>query len=198
MTIELGTITLDHLTEVTLREKARIVQHDVPGLTGSLSQVMGRPSVDVSFSGIFYGESAADALKQLRTAYLKGDPVDFFADAKGEGYFAQVIITGLDVRQRAGFLDEFEYHCHVTEYVKPPSATAVSATAAVNTQMKMEAAAFMDNVQGSMAQVQALSGALANFQNPVEPMTQMPAQFSGALGDSTQQMSEFKKLLVGE
>jgi hypothetical protein len=68
MTIELGGITLDHLTAVSVRERARIVHHDVPGMAGDLAQVMGRPSVEVSFKGIFYGEQAAENLGKLRDA----------------------------------------------------------------------------------------------------------------------------------
>src|SRR5215213_8679979 len=143
MAVELGTVVLDHLSEVSVKEQARIVHHNVPGMTGSLAQILGRPSVHITVRGMFFGAKAADDLGKLRQAYLKHEPVDFFAEAKGEGYFAQVLISGLEVRQRAGYLDEFDYICEVVEYVKPPSATQVNALAAVDTQLTAQAGAFM-------------------------------------------------------
>src|SRR5947209_18033339 len=101
MAVEVGKISLEKLTQVSVEERARVVHHAVPGLKGDLAQMMGRPSVQVTLHGIFYGDEAADRLKDLRKLYLEGEPVDFFADAVGEGYFAQVIISRLDVTQRA-------------------------------------------------------------------------------------------------
>ena len=120
MSVELGNVTLEHLTRVDVREATRVVRHAVPGLSGDLGQVLGRPSVTVRLQGIFYGANAADELHSLRAAHLKGEPVDFFTEAVGEGYFAQVLITGLQVAQRAGYPDQFDFACEVMEYVEPP------------------------------------------------------------------------------
>ena len=95
MSVELGNVTLQHLTQVDVSEATRVVRHAVPGLSGDLSQVLGRPSVTVRLQGIFYGAGAADELGALRGAHLAGKPVDFFTDAVGEGYFAQVLILSL-------------------------------------------------------------------------------------------------------
>jgi hypothetical protein len=198
MTIELGGITLDHLTDVSVRERARIVHHAVPGMAGDLAQVMGRPSVEVSFKGIFYGEQATENLGKLRDAYLKAEPVDFFADAKGEGYFAQVLIAGLEVSQRAGYLDEFDYTCELVEYVKPPAALGANPMAAVDASTLAEAGAFMDSVQDGLAQVAALKGLTASFQNPVVKLKDFPGQFTQGIGDGGEALTSISGLFGGE
>src|SRR4051812_36706082 len=118
MSIELGSTTLSQLTHIEVNEAMRVVRHAVPGMSGELSQVLGRPSVTVRFHGIFYGADAATELGDLRTAYLAGEPVDFFTEAVGEGYFVQVLITHMQVAQRAGYLDQFDFACEVMEYVE--------------------------------------------------------------------------------
>src|SRR5918999_865139 len=105
MAVELDGIVLEHLTDVTIGERARIVHHDVPGLSGEFAQTLGRLSVEVSLRGIFYGASAVDELNRLRGAYLRREPVNFFTESVGESYFTQVLISRLQISQRAGYLD---------------------------------------------------------------------------------------------
>ena len=62
MAVELGGALLEHLTHVSVRERARIVHHDVPGLSGELAQTLGRHSVEVSLRGLFFGPTAIDEL----------------------------------------------------------------------------------------------------------------------------------------
>ena len=111
MAVELGDLTLERLTQVNVQERTRFVQHEVPGMEGSLTQVIGRSSVNIQLKGIFHGadDEASNGLDGLRQVYLAGEPVDFYTEATGTGYFAQVSITKLDVMQRAGVLDQFDY-----------------------------------------------------------------------------------------
>ena len=178
MAIELGDISLDHLTYVAVSERARIVSHPVPGMSGSFTQVLGRPSVEVAFHGIFYGERAADDLQQLRQAHLAGEPLDFFAEAVGEGYFAQVLITGLEVAQRAGYLDQFDFRCQVVEYVEPPEPAATSPLGALDTSLVDEAAAFVDDVQNALAQVSQLVDIIGSIPSFGDPTEKLPAMLS--------------------
>jgi hypothetical protein len=197
MTVELGSVVLEHLTEVAVQERARIKHHAVPGMAGNLAQVMGRPSVEVRIRGMFYGAQAAQDLKKLRDAYLKAEPLDFFAEAKGEGYFAQVLIMGLEVSQRAGYLDEFDYVCEVVEYVKPPSAVGANPLGAVDTAVLGEAAAFMDDVQNGLAQVAALKDLAGAFQNPAVKLGEMPAQYTEGIGDGADALTSIAALFTG-
>jgi hypothetical protein len=182
MPVELGSVTLQHLTEVDVRERARVVRHAVPGFSGDLAQTFGRSSVEVRFRGIFYGPSAADDLNALRQAYLERQPVDFYTEAVGEGYFSQVLITRLDVSQRAGDLDQFNFACEVIEYVEPPEPAAVDPFSALDTDLLGEAVAFVDDMQAALAEVSQLVDLIANFpdfSNPLEPLESILDGFSG-------------------
>jgi hypothetical protein len=126
MAIELGNITLTQLSQISVQEQARIVRHPVPGMSGDLSQTLGRTSVVIRFHGVFYGPNATEELGGLRSAYLEQRPVDFFTEATGEGYFTQVLITRLDIQERANYPDEFDYLCELVEYVEPPEPVVAS------------------------------------------------------------------------
>jgi hypothetical protein len=186
MSVELGSTTLEHLTHVEVHEATRIVRHSVPGMSGDLSQVLGRPSVGVRFQGIFYGATALDELGGLRTAHLAGKPVDFFTDAVGEGYFAQVLITRLQVAQRAGYPDQFDFACEVMEYVEPPEPAVSDPFGALDTGLLDEAAGYMDDVQNALDEVSGLVDLIANAPSFGDPTTQLP-----------QMLDAFKSLTQG-
>ncbi len=185
MPVELGNITLDRLTEVAVRERPRIVHHAVPGLEGDLSQTLGRSSVEVRLCGIFYGPDATDNLDALRRLYLGREPVDFFAEAVGEGYFAQVLIADLDVWQRAGRTGQLDYVCRVVEYVEPPEPAAVDSLGGIDTELLDEAAGFVDDVQNALEEVSQLTDLLAgapSFGDPTAELTALPEDFVNLTG----------------
>src|SRR5829696_6784791 len=199
MAVELSGIVLDHLTDVAVREQARIVSHEVPGMSGDLAQTLGRVSVEVSLRGLFYGVSAIEELNRLRTAYLEHEPVDFFTESVGEGYFTQVLISRLEVSQRAGYLDQFDFACDVVEYVEPPEPVAVDPIAALNTELLDEAAAFVDDVQNGLEQVSQLIELLniTSFGNPVESLPKMAEEYRGLVGTGVAALTEVRELLLG-
>ena len=181
-------MTLEHLTHVDVTERVRIVRHAVPGMQGDLSQVLGRPSVEVTFRGIFYGPGAADDLAGLRQALATRAPVDFFTEAVGEGYFAQVLIAQLAVAQRAGYLDQFDYSCTVVEYVEPPEPVQANPLGALDAGLLDEAAAFMDDVQNAIDMVSKLSDLIGNvpdFGNPTERLGGMLDNYTSVLGGAS-------------
>lgn len=200
MTVELGNVVLEQLTHVSIQEQARIVQHPVPGLSGNLSQTLGRPSVVVTFCGIFYGENAIPELEQLRTAHLAHQPIDFFTEAVGEGYFTQVLITRLDVLQRVEFPNQFDFICEVIEYVEPPEPVAANPLNAVDADITGEAVAFMDDVQNSLQQVEELSNLVANvpnFGDPTENLQTLPSSFIEATHNSEQVFAAVRSIFFG-
>lgn len=197
MPVELGGITLEHLTEVSVRERARIARHPVPGMSGDLAQTLGRGSVEVVFRGIFYGEKAEDDLAGLRSAYLQQRPVDFFTAAVGKGYFSQVLISKLDVSQRAGYLDQFDFSCEVLEYVEPPAPVAGDPFAGLNAELLDEATAFVDDVQNALAQVSELAHLVANvpfFGDPTEKLTRLPTEYQKLVSDGTAALTAIRDL----
>ena len=196
MAVELGGIALERLTHVTIGERARIVHHDVPGLSGEFAQTLGRLAVEVSLRGIFYGPGAVDDLNTLRTAYLKHEPVDFFTESVGEGYFTQVLISRLEISQRAGYLDQFDFACDVVEYVEPPEPVVVDPLAALDTGLLEEAASFVDDVQNALEQVSQLADLLSTpaFGNPVEALPGIESGYVQAASDGAAVLAEIRKL----
>jgi hypothetical protein len=198
MAVEIGTVSLDQLTHVEVRERADIVRHRVPGLDGDLSQALGRPSVEVAISGIFFGDTAADDLGKLRKIYLDRKPVDFLADAVGDGYFTQVLIANLSVAQRAGETDQFDFTCEVVEYVEPPQPAVSSPFGDIDTSLIDEASGFMDDVQNAVDQVSKLADLAANvpsFGDPTTKLTKMPADYIGLVtGGGLQTLTGLKDL----
>ncbi len=196
MAVELGGIALDHLTDVTIGERARIVHHDVPGLSGELAQTLGRLSVEVSLRGIFYGASAVDELNRLRSAYLRREPVDFFTESVGESYFTQVLISRLQISQRAGYLDQFDFACEVVEYVEPPEPVLVDPLAALDTGLLEEAAAFVDDVQNGLEQVSQLIDLLnvPAFGNPAESLPGIETDYVRIATESADLLAQIREL----
>ncbi len=200
MAIELGSVTLEKLTHISVSEQARIVRHPVPGLSGDLSQTLGRPSVLVTFQGIFYGPQAFDDLSSLRQAYLDAQPVDFFTEAVGQGYFAQVLITHLEVSQNAGAVDQFDYTCQVMEYVVPPEPVVSSGFGLddLDAGLLDEAASFIDDVQDALQQVSDLVDLVANapsFGDPTSRLPDMLSGFTSAAGGGVTTLSSIRDLL---
>lgn len=179
MAIELGAISLEHLTHVSVHERARVVTHGVPGMDGDLLQVLGRPSVEVEFRGVFYGPDAFSELQMLREAYLGQKPVDFFAESVGEGYFAQVLIASLEVTQRMGYLDQYDYACRVLEYVEPPAVMAsADPFSALNTGLIDEASGLVDTVQNSLDQVSKLTDLMSSVPSFGDPTKKLPSMLN--------------------
>ena len=132
-------ISLGKLTRVTVDERLRVAYHAVPGMDGDAAQLMGRFPVQVTIDGVFFGEKAAASLNDLRALYLRGEPLDFHAEAVGEGYFGQVLITELQVFQRASGPDEFSYRCQLVEYTEPGSKSPNEQLAPVESSIQQAA-----------------------------------------------------------
>ena len=191
MALELGGISLTHLVEIRVQERARVVRHAGPGIEGDYTQMLGRSSVVVHIEGIFYGADAFDQLSSLREAYLSRTPVDFFTEIVGEGYLGQVVIASLHIAQRAGYLDQFSYACSVIEYVEPPEPVSADPFSAIDTELAAEAASFMDDVQNALDDASGLLELLdvPSFGDPTEPL-------SGILGEITTEAAEGATLLT--
>jgi hypothetical protein len=200
MTVELGNLSLEQLTHVAVREQTRIVQHPVPGMNGNLTQTLGRPSVTVVLQGIFYGENAATELEQLRSVHLAQQPVDFFTESVGEGFFTQVLISQLEVSQRVGYPHQFDFVCEVVEYVEPPEPITVNPFASIDTELVGEATAFVDDVQNSLEQVSQLTNLVANvpnFGDPTDELRSFLESFNTTTENQVGILGDIQTLLAG-
>jgi len=197
MAVRIGSIELEKLTLVEVRERARLSHYSVPGFAGDFVQTFGRPSVEVLLNGIFFGPDALDHLASLRALHQGREPVDFFADAVGEGYFTQVLISRLDLRQRAGRPDEYDFVCEVVEYVEPPEPALMDTALGLDTGLLEEAGAFMDDVQNAVEQVSALTDLIANvpsFGDPTSKLAEMPVEYVSEVSEVVGTLAELKDL----
>ncbi len=198
MPLEIAGVTLDKLTSLEASEVARFVRHAVPGMDGELAQDIGRPSVRIRVCGIFYGDDASDRLKELRGHLLDRTPVDFVCELTGQGYFSQVLVDHLEVAQRAGRPDEFDYECVVTEYVPPPPPPASNPLGDLDAGLLDEAASMMDDVQNALSEVAGLADLLSGAGDFGNPTTRLPAMldaFTGAAGGASSTLGGIGDLL---
>lgn len=198
MALEIAGVVLDKLLSIEVSEGARFVRHAVPGLDGDLAQALGRPSVQIRVRGIFYGDTAADNLQTLRGHLLGREPVDFLCELTGQGYFSQVLVDQLNVAQRAGRPDEFDFDCALAEYVPPPPPPAGNPLDGLDAGLLDEAAGLMDDVQNALAAVSDLAGLLAGAADFANPTTRLPGMldaFTGASGGAAGALSAIGDLL---
>lgn len=121
----IGRWELPRIEAITSRDARRLAVLPVPGLQGSLHQDLGREALEVQISGSLYGDEARDAfLKELRQAFLAGDPVDFVADIANESTLEQVLIAGFVLDESAAAADTFRYQLLLREYTEPPEPPA--------------------------------------------------------------------------
>jgi hypothetical protein len=112
---------IPRIARIASGEARRISFLPVPGLIGDLSQDLGRGALVVEISGSLYGNEARDMfLKQVREAFLAGEPVDFIADIVNESELEQVLIESLDLEENGGNPDECFYRIRLCEYTEPP------------------------------------------------------------------------------
>jgi hypothetical protein len=106
---------------IASRESRRLAVVPVPGLSGDLHQDLGRDALEVEIYGSLSGDQARDEfLKELRTQFLAGEPVDFVADIVGESELEQVLIASFEIEESAERPEEFRYRMVLREYTEPP------------------------------------------------------------------------------
>lgn len=106
---------------IASRESRRLAVVPVPGLSGDLHQDLGRDALEVELYGSLSGDQARDDfLKEVRTQFLAGEPVDFVADIVGESELEQVLITSFELEESAERPEEFRYRMVLREYTEPP------------------------------------------------------------------------------
>lgn len=116
-----GRWEVPHIEGIATRESRRLARLPVPGLSGDLHQDLGRDALEVELCGSLSGDEARDDfLKELRTQFLAGDPVDFVADIVNESELEQVLITAFDLEESADRPEEFRYRLALREYTEPP------------------------------------------------------------------------------
>ena len=122
----IGRWEVPRIEAIASRESRRLAVLPVPGLSGDLHQDLGRDALQVELSGSLSGDQARDDfLKELRTQFLAGEPVDFVADIVNESELEQVLIASFVLEESADRPDEFRYRMVLREYTEPPDPPAL-------------------------------------------------------------------------
>ncbi len=197
MSVRLGSVSLEHLTDVEVAERARLARLAVPALGGDLVQQLGRAGVDLMLEGSFFGADAAAQLAGLRAVFRDASPVDLAADAAGDGYVTRVVVTGLDVRQHARDAERFDYRVTLCEYVEPPPQPTLGSLSGIDGALAQEAAGDLDDVQNGLAQVSQLVSLtqIAGFGDPTTKAPKMLDVYRDAGGGRTEPADAVRDLL---
>jgi hypothetical protein len=163
----LGDVELRTIQHITTLERRALVEHRVPGMTGSAFQDLGRPSARVQLEGVLFGEEAGADLEKLRTKFQSAEPVAFAADISTATQIVDVLIEDLRVVEMAGRPSTFMYAIVLRE--SPPPPPAPDPLGALNTDILGDAKTLFDQATSLVSVVGAL-GSIPSFGDPTEPL----------------------------
>ena len=156
MAVMLAGVELPGTQTIRTEEERAVVEHQVPGLEGSVLQDLGRDAAVTIIEGIFHGEKALEELEKQREHFKAGKPVPFTADITTGTDIADVLIQDFRVWQAAGYKSRYRYLLRLCEYIEPP-APQFAKLEPVNAGIAVDAAAWSSDV---MAAGEALRNAL--------------------------------------
>jgi hypothetical protein len=197
MTIRLGDIELISLQAVEVDEGRSLVEHAIPGGTGSLFQDLGRRPMTLSIAGMLLGEPSLRQIERLRAAHADSTPLRFSADIAVGSELTDVIIEDLDIQQVPGHKYRYEFLLRIREWTEPPEPIGAAA-AAVDAEVAADAAAWNEQalaIAGALDDPGALGELLASnpeFLSRIG-LDDLAKSVSGSLG--TLGSGEFAKLM---
>lgn len=120
MSVRLGDIELTRLQGVDVDEGRNLIEHKVPGGSGSVFQDLGRGSIRVTLTGLLLGEVALREIETLRAAHADATPMSFTGDIAVGSELTDVIIEDFRVEQIPGHSFRYEFVLRVREWTEPP------------------------------------------------------------------------------
>ncbi len=163
----LGDVELRTIQHITTVEQRALVEHRVPGMSGSAFQDLGRPSTRLQLDGVLFGEQARADLEKLRGKFQAAEPVSFAADITTATQIVDVLIEDLRVVEVAGRPNTFTYAVVLRE--SPPPPPAPDPLAGLNTDILSDAQSLFDQATSLVSVVDAL-GTIPSFGDPTEPL----------------------------
>lgn len=188
-----GRWELPRIEGIASHEARRLVVMPVPGLSGDLHQDLGRGALEVEIFGSLSGDEARDEfLKELRSQFLAGEPVDFVADIVNESELERVLITSFDLEESADRPEEFRYRIALREYTEPPEPPGMTDDFGldVDAGLDLDVDLGLDllDLPGLLGSVPEVGDLLA----PVEPAAQ---QLKDTLGGAADVLAPLSDLL---
>jgi len=167
----IGSWEVPRIERIATQERRRLALLPVPGLSGDIRQDLGRAALAVEISGSLSGDEARDKfLKELRTKFLDGEPVDFVADIVGESELEKVLIESFELEESAVRADTFSYRIVLLEYTEPPAPPSIDLGLG-DLAAGLDAALDLDaNLGLDLLDLPGLLGAVPSFDDLLAPL----------------------------
>jgi len=183
------------IERIASAEARRLAVLPVPGLSGDLHQDLGRGALAVEITGSMSGDEARDTfLKEVRTRFLAGDPVDFVADIVGESELERVLIEELRVEEVAGQADSFRYSVVLREYTEPPEPPGFGADFGVELDLELD---LLADLGLDLLDLPALLPDLPQIGELLQPVKPAAEKLKETLGGAGALLDPLKQLLGG-
>jgi len=170
-------------------EARRLVRLPVPGLSGDLHQDLGRSMLALRIVGSLAGDEARDEhLKELRTRFKDGTPVDFVADIINESELERVLISDFRLEERAGDPDGFHYEIVLVEYTEPPEPPSPGLDLGLD-DLGLDIDLGLD-----LLDLAGLIGSVPNLGDVLAPVQQGAAALKQALGGAGSLLAPMQRL----
>jgi len=96
--------------------KRRIVELQIPGLTGNVFQDMGRNPLKISFEGELAGPGTTNTLQDLKSKFELKSPVPFSSDITTINDVTEVVIEDFSVRFTSSIISGTRYSIVLREH----------------------------------------------------------------------------------
>jgi hypothetical protein len=155
-----GPVQIRQISDIVTSDKRTLVEHQIPGLEGNLFQNLGRAPVKISLRGNFQGEGSKEELTRIRQKFKDGNPCSFNSDVTGISDVTRVLIEELQIYERSGEPNRFEYAIVLREFREPPPEPAVppSQDAAAEEWAEDQAGDAMGSINTIVGRVLDLDG----------------------------------------
>jgi len=109
-----------YISNISTSDKRGMIEHEIPGMEGSVFRNLGRYPVSIYFDGTFEGQSAKNNLEAIRSKYKQGIPLPFNSDVSGAADVTKVLVENLRIEEIAGATNRYRYSMELIEYKEPP------------------------------------------------------------------------------
>jgi hypothetical protein len=160
----LGDWEVPRVSLLRTEEARKLVEHRIPGRSGSVWQDLGADTVMVEVAGsVFSAEEREGFLDGARERFAAAEPLTFVADILRATDLQYVLIESFVVEERADRPDEIGYRMLLRE--SPPPPPPPDPFGAIDTELLDQAGSFLDSVTDALDAVAAL-GDIPDFTDP--------------------------------
>lgn len=100
---------------ISIKDKRKIVEQQVPGSAGNRLQDQGAELVQISLEGEIFGEEASKTIEDIYDIYEAGAPLSFHSDLAAIADVNKVSIENLQVNKSPGTEMHYSYTMELKE-----------------------------------------------------------------------------------